>query len=98
MLRAHDVRQGIRQIRLQVHHQSALLRQIAPARPGQFDDLPYGAVDLDPLERQLRFALAIELAHARHRPRDIFDGALNRRQILRARSLRLGSRSSSDSV
>jgi hypothetical protein len=40
-----------------------------------------GKIDVDPLEGDLRFALAIELAHARHRSRHIFDGTLNGGQI-----------------
>ena len=69
------------QLGSQVHHHAALLRQIAPARPRQFHDLPNGAIQLDPLERQLGFALAIEFAHARHGPGHILDGTLNGGQV-----------------
>src|SRR5258705_4404635 len=44
-------------------------------------DLADGAIDVDSLEGELRLPLAIELAHARHRSRHIFYGALNGGQI-----------------
>ena len=75
MFRAHDVRQRIRQIHLQIHHQATLMRLIVPARARQFDDLPHRTV---------------ELAHARNRPGDIFDGALNRGQVIAGAFAQIG--------
>ncbi len=81
VLRSHDIRHGFRQLHAQIDHYPALLRQIAPARPRQLDDLPDGAIEVYPLQGELRLALAVEFAHSRHGSGHVLDGPLNRRQI-----------------
>ena len=56
---------------------AALLRHVAPARAGELDHLLHQRVELDRRQRQLRLALAIELAHARDGRGHVLDGALD---------------------
>ena len=82
-----------RQLGPQLDHDAALLRHVAPAGARQVDHLLHQRVQVHRRERQLRLALPIELAHARHGLRHVLDGALDGLQIARGRAaLRFGSR------
>ena len=83
-LDAHDRRAGRRQLGLELDDDAALLRHVAPARAGEVEDLPDQRVEVHGRQRQLRLALAIELAHARNGLRDVVDGALDGLEYSRA--------------
>ena len=86
-LDARDRGQLFRKLALQRDHGAAKLRHVAPARPGQVDDLLHEIIEPDRHQRQLRLALPVEFAHARDRVGHVVDRPLDRLQILaRARA------------
>src|SRR5438874_624439 len=76
-LGSHDPGQIGYEIRLQVDDDSPLLRYVAPARAREPRDLLQQIVEIERRQRELRFALTIKHAHARHRLPDIVDGPMN---------------------
>jgi hypothetical protein len=82
VLRAADVRQARPELRLQLDHHAASLRQVVPARAREGRHLLDQRVNLDVLEVRLLLARAIELAHAGHSLRHVVDGSLDGHQAV----------------
>jgi len=83
---------------LDLDNDALALRLVAPADAREADHLLHEEIEVNRCEHQLRFALAIEFAHASDSVGYIEDGLADGLEVITARGLRLGSLSRSDSV
>ncbi len=77
---------------MHVDDHAVLERHVAPADASEIDDLGYEAVEVERIQAELGFAMAVKFAHAADRLGDVVHGALDGAQVIPGAGTEVGLR------